>query len=123
MKNKIVSILLLAVLLNFGSTVVFATEGQPYKNNAGTGFYGSYEESTSSSTTTSTSESSSDEKLVESKRPAGTQTVNTFTVEKAYQEKLPQTGDATYRMQVIWGVMIISIAIYLIKRQQRKEGL
>lgn len=126
MKRFLLIPLLLIFFIAGGSTQTSATEEKAYKDNAVTGFYGSYESSSSDSsdsssssqesTSSETSEpsASKQESFPENKIYPGTKTISA-----AYQEKLPVTGDITYHLQMMLGVIIIGLAMYLIIKKQK----
>lgn len=122
MKKFFLMLLLVAFFIVGVSSKTLAVEEKTHNNNAVTGFYGVYESSTSETT-----ESTTKEKEPETSTKTET---NTNTIVKSsntiYEEKIPLTGDTTYHLQMIVGVITMGLAIYLIRKNKKhtmKEGL
>lgn len=126
MEKKLLILLLLIFFSVGGATITSATEEKSYKDNAVTGFYGSYESSSSdssSSTDESKEPTSSETAESSTSRQEYSHESNTYprtqTVGSAYQEKLPATGDTTYHLQRMLGVIIIGLAMYLVTKKKK----
>lgn len=130
MKKKFLIFLLMIFCSAGGSVKAFGAEEKAYNGNAVTGFYGVYESSTSesSSETTSSETTETTETTETSTKEQQTVTNNgtfpntgTETISPAYQKQLPLTGDTTYHLQMLGGMVIIGLAMYLIKNKQKNR--